>query len=640
MRLFRIFAIASAASALLVACSSDDGNGNGNGDGGIDGGANDAHVTLPDAGHDANSVVDGGIGGGNTKDATTPDAEITPDAGSDSSRDASTDSSSDASTDSSVDASRDASSDASTDARADAADGSDASAATPIAHVLLLSIDGIHQVDLTNFTAAHPSSTLAKLANGGVVYSNASVNTLDGTATNPSDSFPGLLALTTGGSSRTTGGWYDVSYARDLYADKTCATPGTMVAYDEGLEIDNSGLWGNTASGTNPTHDPVVVRSRLDPNKMPYRKTASGCVPVLPHEYIRVNTIFEVAHGAGLHTAWSDKHLAYEMVTGPSGLGLDDFFAPEINSAATNLPGTGAVAGEDFTSKYAYTEIYDDSKVAAILNQIDGKWSDTGLAGATDTAGSPGVPAIFGMNFQALSVAQKDAKSGKGGYADAHGTPNPGTAEALAHTDASIGKIVDALTAKGLLSSTLIIVTAKHGQSPIDNTLVKRRDGDAVAAIINAAAPVAGHIEDDVGLYWLADSKTAGAGAAALVAAPADGSTKDPSYGAIYTAASPSFTTMFGDPAVDSRTPDIVVQPKVGTIYSLSTKKWAEHGGFAEDDAHVALILSNPAYAPKTVTAPVRTKQVAPTILKVLGLDPTLLQAVQAEGTATLPSLP
>jgi len=368
-----------------------------------------------------------------------------------------------------------------------------------VKHVLLLSIDGMHEIDLSRFIANHPSSHLAHLARRGVRYTNAYVNALDGTPTNPSDSFPGLLALTTGGSSPTTGGWYDVSYARELYPDATCTTPGTSVAYDESLENDNSSLWGD--AGATPTHDPAVVRTRLAPSHMPYRKTATGCSPVYPHDYIRTNTIFEVAHAAGLHTAWSDKHPAYELVTGPSGEGLDDFFAPEINSNATNLPGTGASAGEDFTTKAAYTEVYDDYKVAAILNEIDGKWSDAGLAGATDVVGRPGVPAIFGMNFQAVSVAQKDAKWGPGGYADASGTPSAELADALAHTDASIGRIVAELRAKGLEESTLVIVTAKHGQSPIDKTKVAKRDGDAIAALVDAAAPVVGHIEDDVALY-------------------------------------------------------------------------------------------------------------------------------------------
>jgi len=515
--------------------------------------------------------------------------------------------------------------------------GCDDCRALGVEHVLLISIDGMHQLDLARFIAGQPGSQLAQLAASGVEYTNAWVNRLDGTPTNPSDSFPGLLALTTGGSSPSTGGWYDVSYARELYPDATCATPGTSVAYDETAELDNSQLFG--APGAGPTHDPAVVRARLDPTHLPHRKTASGCVPVFPHDYLRVNTIFEVAHAAGLHTAWSDKHLAYELVTGPSGRGLDDFFAPEINSAATNLPGTGAGAGDDFTTQVGFTEVYDDFKVGAILNQIEGRWSDAGLPGAVDAAGHPGVPAIFGMNFQAVSVAQKDARFGPGGYVSADGTPSAELAEALAHTDAAIGRMIDRLRAVHLLGSTLVVITAKHGQSPVDRTVVARRDGDAIAGIVDAAAPVAGHIEDDVALYWLRDGRRAAEGAAALAAAPADGSSDDPSIAQLFTPASPGFAAMFGDPAVDPRTPDLIVQPRHGTIYSLSTKKFAEHGGFAQDDAHVALLVSHPALRRAAVDRLVRTKQVAPTILRSLGLDPTELAAVRRERTAVLPGL-
>ncbi|MDB4985909.1 MAG: type phosphodiesterase/nucleotide pyrophosphatase [Myxococcaceae bacterium] len=504
-----------------------------------------------------------------------------------------------------------------------------------IEHVLLLSVDGMHQQDLHVFLAAHPGSALSSLSAHGVQYDHAFVNRLDGSPTNPSDSFPGLLALTTGGSSPTTGGWYDVSYARDLYAFSASAPcsgrAGTMVTYDESIELDHTSLWGSSTDDV-PTHDPKVVRSRLDPRLLPYRKAQHGCEPVYPHDYIRVNTIFEVAQAAGMHTAWSDKHLAYELVSGPSGRGLDDFFAPEINSSARSLV-PDAVAGADFTSDYRYTKIYDDFKASALVKQIAGLWSDSGLTGATDAVGEPGVPAIFGMNFQALSVAQKSSKA-DGGYADALGTPNAQVADALVHTDAAIGRLVAALEARDLLASTLIIVTAKHGQSPIDAKLLARVDGDAVAAQLDAVASVAGHIEDDVGLYWLRDGQTAAAGALALQSGPVDAQAAQ-----VFRAASPHFSRMFGDPARDPRTPDLIVQPKVGVVYSLSAKKQAEHGGFAEDDSHVALLVSNPSFVSRTESTEVRTKQVAPTILEALDLDARRLEAVRKEDTRVLPGL-
>lgn len=88
-----------------------------------------------------------------------------------------------------------------------------------------------------------------------------------------------------------------------------------------------------------------------------------------------------------------------------------------------------------------------------------------------------------------------------------------------------------------------------------------------------------------------------------------------------------------------ARTPDIIVQPNVGVIYSTSGKKQAEHGGFAHDDTNVMILVSNPRLHARTVTSAVETTQVAPSILAALGLDPNKLQAVQIEGTPVLPGL-
>jgi hypothetical protein len=113
------------------------------------------------------------------------------------------------------------------------------------------------------------------------------------------------------------------------------------------------------------------------------------CQPIYPNQYLKVNTIFNVARQAGLRTAWSDKHPAYQMFSGPSGNGVQDCFTPEINSQALGYP-----AGEDWTSDNAATMQYDSDKVQAILNEIDGyNHSRTSHVG---------VPGIFGMNFQTI----------------------------------------------------------------------------------------------------------------------------------------------------------------------------------------------------------------------------------------------
>src|SRR6266513_2698786 len=79
----------------------------------------------------------------------------------------------------------------------------------PIARVLLISVDGLHASDLQAFVATHPESTLAQLSAHGRTYTHAS-------ATKPSDSFPGLLAMVTGGTPRSTGVYYDDGYDRSL----------------------------------------------------------------------------------------------------------------------------------------------------------------------------------------------------------------------------------------------------------------------------------------------------------------------------------------------------------------------------------------------------------------------------------------
>src|SRR5581483_4657734 len=86
-------------------------------------------------------------------------------------------------------------------------------------HVLLLSIDGMHQSDLDWYIAHHPSSTLAKLTHSGSEYTNALTS-------NPSDSDPGGTALMTGGNPKTTGVYYDVEYSHKTDEPGAACTPG------------------------------------------------------------------------------------------------------------------------------------------------------------------------------------------------------------------------------------------------------------------------------------------------------------------------------------------------------------------------------------------------------------------------------
>ena len=122
------------------------------------------------------------------------------------------------------------------------------------------------------------------------------------------------------------------------------------------------------------------------------------------------------------------------------------------------------------------------------------------------------------MNFQAVSVGEKliQASVGKtGGYADGAGTPTAPFDE-IQFVDASIGRMVAELKKRGLYEQTAIIISAKHGQSPIDPNRVLRIPADNAAdqppsSILSPAGvgpgfPLVQALEDDVSLLWLADT--------------------------------------------------------------------------------------------------------------------------------------
>ena len=479
-----------------------------------------------------------------------------------------------------------------------------------ISRVLLVSVDGLHASDLTNYVAQHPSSTMAALAQHATIYPNA-------LTTQPSDSFPGLVAQVTGGTPKSVGVYYDVSYDRTLFApgSQCKGAPGTQPAFDESIDLNST-----IASGGGTLGQPLT---QIDWTKLPMMMKGKTCVPVYPHDFIKVNTIFEVIRSAGKRTAWSDKHPAYDIVNGPSGSGVIDLFTPEVDS-------NDALTGQDTTAGFHSIQRNDELKVQAILNEIAGKTS-TGQAAV-------GVPAIFGMNFQAVSVGQKlavgNAKDPQdagliGGYADAAGAhPNNGLQSGLDYVDSSLGRMVSALQSAGLLGDTLIIVSAKHGQSPIDHAQRTAVSDSPYTAIPGYGAS----ITDDVGLVWLTPSlqrKDYDAAEAYL-------KSKAAVLGITELLDRRELARLYRNPLRDDRTPDFVAVTKQGLIYT-SGSKLAEHGGFAHDDRNVALLLSNPALSAQTVQTPVETRQIAPTILSALGLSPNALEAVRIEHTQALP---
>jgi Type I phosphodiesterase / nucleotide pyrophosphatase len=535
-----------------------------------------------------------------------------------------------------------------------------------IKRVLLISVDGMHAVDFKN--CARGIST----ANNGQPYCPAiaalgqtGINYVAASTSKPSDSFPGLTAIITGGSPALTGVYYDVAYSRNYDApSKTTgngvagtpglctpgATPtGDTTEYEEGIDR-NQALLNGGAPGASLTDGGIAS---IDPDRLP-RDPANGCKPVWPWQFVRANSIFSVIHQAGGYTAWSDKHPAYSSVA--SGVGpaaLNDFYAPEINSNVIGLPGVKTPTGIScavvrdpnsdltaWTNSFDNIQCYDTLKVDAILHEIDG-WNHLGT---TRTQ----VPTIFGMNFQALSVGQKlneKAIGVQGGYLDAAGTPSPALLSEFKFVDASIAAFVRELKARGLYDSTLIVITAKHGQSPIDPTryVPQANVGTTPATLLSNAGFIPfsestnnpsgiGPTEDDVSLLWLTNSSDTDAAVQIL---ENNASATGIALGQLYYG--PALALNYNDPTRDPRTPDIIVTPNVGVTYTGSTKKQEEHGGFAHDDTNVVLLLSNPSFTAKTVYASVGTAQIAPTILQELGISPQLLQAVQIEGTGVLP---
>ena len=562
-----------------------------------------------------------------------------------------------------------------------------------IKHVLLISIDGMHAVDYENCVASKGCPTLAALGRTGVTYTRT-------TASRPSDSFPGLMALVTGGSPRTVGAFYDVAYDRVLApplrttgnglpgtADDASLLPcvpnqiyvnsdgstGTQTEYEEGDEFDETQLNGRPAPAKNALDLIDGNVTSINPDRL-IRDPFNNCQPVYPWNFVRTNTIYGVIHAAGLYTAWSDKHAVYAVVSGPTGTdkpsNVDDYYSPEVNSLQIVLPGLMTANGfncgtlvpnnDDWTTDFDAIKCYDQLKVNAIVNEITGK-------NHLGTRSAP-VPAILGMNFQAVSVGEKliEPKSAvrtdqnSGGYEDAAGTPRPLMAKEIQFVDAAIGQMVAALKRQGLFNSTAIIITAKHGQSPIDpnrffpipghsganGTPPSGIVGNLLPAVYNDPNNGLGIAEDDISQLWLADSTQTGNAVTAL-----EGAAAAIGLGQIYYGG--SLTTMFNAPGVpevpgpccqlraggDPRTPDIVVIPNVGVVYTGNLKKQSEHGGFAHDDTNVMLLVSNPSLAGRTVNSFVETAQVAPTILQLLGLNPNALDAVREEGTPVLPAL-
>jgi len=221
--------------------------------------------------------------------------------------------------------------------------------------------------------------------------------------------------------------------------------------------------------------------------------------------------------------------------------------------------------------------------------------------------------------------------------------------------------MVETIHHDGLASSTAIIITAKHGQSPQNPLQLKRIPDGPIIDAINAAWTkqtgdpnnliVAGTDDDLWQSYLSVKTQTAADfvknylwnHSATAVLYNNDGVNRGTEQVAhsglakIY--AGHEAAAFFGVPYSNPRYPDVFGRVQIGTVYTTGTKI-AEHGGDNPGDRDVPLLV----YAPQTVPRStnhswVETTQVAPTILHLLGLDPNALKAVREEGTKVLPGI-
>jgi hypothetical protein len=454
-------------------------------------------------------------------------------------------------------------------------------------HVLLVSADGLHAVDLARYIAAKPSSTLAMLSKRGTTWTNA--------ATPLPNSTPGMMAFFTGGTPNATGMIYSESYDRTLSPPGSdCSAKGTQVVYNEGVSIDP---------------DAEDSGGGVDPRKLP-RDPSRGCALVYPHQFVRVNTVFEVVKKAGGHTMWIDQFPGFtDYVKGPSGTGLDDEFAPN-----SHTPGVKAFVEA--------TMHQDDSRMAAMLNNIAGK----------DHTGNKkiGTPTLMGVTLITVNVAQK-----LDGYLDGDATPTPGVSGAMDYLDLQMKRIVEALRENKLFDSTMIVLTAKHGNTPIDRTLKRIISEPEFCALVDQVEKglTAQCVVDTVGLVWLKDQSKTNAVVANMLANREKFAIQKLYWGE-------TLKLRWNDPLKDARMADIIIQPVHGVMYgNPASNKLAEHGGFIDEETNVALMMSYPGGAGAIVRTSVATTQIAPTILAALGLDPASLEAVKQEGTAILPGM-
>ncbi|GAX83143.1 hypothetical protein CEUSTIGMA_g10569.t1 [Chlamydomonas eustigma] len=280
--------------------------------------------------------------------------------------------------------------------------------------------------------------------------------------------------------------------------------------------------------------------------------------------------------------------------TGPSGKGVDQLFTPEINWVPA-----------DYTTNPYDCMKYDTLHVNAISNWLMGiTWDNKPFT----------TPAIMGGNFQFYNATIS------GGYEADGKTPNQVLKDALNFIDDSFAQFYEAALKGGIADRTAFILTAKHGQSPMKPSQYKGIADTVVPAALEAA-----------GIKAAKAAQVLMANASSLSIAEVLYGSQLQTGG--YAGVSPT----------DPHAPDLITRVDVGVIYvgnPAHRTKSAEHGGINLHDRHVALMLSIPGKGYLTRHfQEVKTRQVAPTVLQMLGLPYDSLTACALEGCTPLPMM-
>ena len=521
-----------------------------------------------------------------------------------------------------------------------------------IEHVLLISVDGLHQSDLVWYVQHHPGLGARQAGR------QAEPSTRNAQTPIPSDSTPGMTAQLTGGNPRTTGVYYD-----DRVQPRRCfrrarpraraPRPVRRSIYDSPDDINANALdAGEGLSGLPGKHPANDQQSPelLNPATFPVDPTT--CKPIYPNQYLEVNTIFNVAHDAGLVTAWSDKHPIYSSFDGPAGNGLTDQFDPEIDSTALE-PNRDSVPGDILDGRQRRDDAVRLLQGPGRAQRIDGYDHQRHAAGRRAGDLRDELPdRVDGR--EAPHLRRTDRR-----LLPRYGTrPDRCCSGRCDYIDDQVERMVDELRSQGLVGSTAIIISAKHGQSPQDPNQLTRIDDTPIINGVNAAwaathpeRPAAGRLRhrrrrDHV----VAVGPLAGRGATS--SSTTCGRTRRPatrSSGGIADAAAlgagkiyagRAAARYFGVPVSDPRHPDVwgVVQHR-RRLYRRQGQDRRTRRRKPGRPRRADPRLRSRRRTAWAVRRPVETTQIAPTIIRLLGLDPDALQAVQIEGTRVLPGI-